>query len=70
MCDVLMARVFNPLFHLDTLFHLSPTGRRHDRNLVTLHGMTNRVIKMRRQKMLQAPKVATEFIDNTGKEKY
>jgi hypothetical protein len=70
MCDAIAARAFNPLFQLDILFHLSSTGRQHDRNLVTLHSMTNSVIKRQRQKILQRPEVATEFTDDTGEKKY
>lgn len=70
MCDNLVVRAFNPLLYPDILFRLSSTGRQHDRNLVTLHGMTNKVIKTQRQKILQESAVADEVINDTGEKKY
>lgn len=71
MCDILVARVFNPLYHLDVLFHLSSVGRLHDRNLLTLHAMTSKVIKERREQILQATAAATpEDCDAVGRRKH
>ncbi|XP_021934354.1 cytochrome P450 4C1-like isoform X2 [Zootermopsis nevadensis] len=69
MCDILVARVFNLLLYPDILFRLSSTGRQHDRDLVTLHGMTNKVIKTQRQKNLQESAVADEVSNDTGEKK-
>jgi hypothetical protein len=71
MCDILVARVFNPLYHLDVLFHLSSVGRLHDRNLLTLHAMTSKVIKERREQILQATAAAApEDCDAVGEKKH
>jgi hypothetical protein len=64
--NIVVARVLNPLFHWDILFHLSSTGREHERKRVIHNGMTNSLMKMQRQKMLHTSEVATETIDDTG----
>jgi hypothetical protein len=70
MCDIVTSRVINPLYHSDFLFHLSSAGRQHDRNLLVLHGMTRKVIKERREQMLQAATAASEDCDAVGEKKH
>ena len=50
------------LFHPDSLFRLSPLAKQQEKYLATLHGMTDSVIKIRKdgylQKKLNTPTIA------------
>jgi len=57
-----MRRFFMPWLHPDSLFRLSTLAKKQEKYLATLHGMTNSVIKRRKegylQKKLSTPTIA------------
>jgi hypothetical protein len=56
--DAMFLRAFMPWLHLDSTFALSSLGRKQKKCLKVLHGMTKRVIRSRKEQILN--KIETE----------
>lgn len=61
--EVIVKRLAMPWLYMDTTFDLSPLGRKSKTNLTILHGMTNKVIKQRRN-VLENEKIHNENFSN------
>lgn len=60
LIELLNQRLINPFLLNDTLFNLSPVGRRHDQLIEIICSFANNVIETRRVEILKASTTATQ----------
>ncbi|KDR21746.1 cytochrome P450 4C1-like [Zootermopsis nevadensis] len=70
--DAMFRRAFMPWLHLDSIFALSSLGRMQKKCLTVLHGMTKKVIKSRKEQILNSEtgEQETDLHDIGAKQKY